>query len=372
MSSSTRVVAVWRHRWLAPSETFIVDQIDALERWQAITMGRTQMNGGLRRADVAPFSNSLPDRVRLRLLDGRAGLRHYESAVRASGAMILHAHFATEGNTVGPLAEALRLPLIVSCHGYDVTAHLEGKAQHRRARALSRSFSSAARVVAVSEFIAAQAMAHGAPEDRVVVRPIGIRTQGPPVDEAAPRRGILFVGRLVPKKGVDDLLRAYARLPVQVRERNPLTIAGEGDDRPALEATALALGLEPRFVGWQDPASVRSLMRSTAVFCSPSQTARDGDAEGFGLVFLEAALEGAPSVAYRHGGVPEAVLDGVTGLLVGERDVASLAAALQRVLVEPGLGRSLAARGRARVLRDFDISRCTAALEGVYDELCGA
>ena len=85
-------------------------------------------------------------------------------------------------------------------------------------------------------------------------------------------------------------------------------------------------------------------------------------------MFAEAALAGLPVVAYRHGGVVEAVADGETGLLVAEGDVSALSGALAELLTDLARAERLGAAGRARVLADFYVATNTAALEDLYDE----
>ena len=85
------------------------------------------------------------------------------------------------------------------------------------------------------------------------------------------------------------------------------------------------------------------------------------------MVFLEAALAGLPVLSYRHGGVPEAVADGVTGTLVPEGDVEQLAAAIDSLLDDPDRARDMGLRGAQRVVSQFDIRELTKGLESAYD-----
>lgn len=367
-----RCVGVWRHRWLPVSETFIRDQVAALQTWRALTIGRYQMDTALVRADLAPFRQSAASRIRLRLLPASIALAPIKNALRDADAEIIHAHFATEGASVVPLSKSLDLPLVVTCHGYDVTASLPGLSRFHRLAVLDSVFCNASRLIAVSEFIADELVRRGAPPDKVVVHHIGINTDLPDGiaragNGAARREPVLFAGRFVEKKGVTDLIQAYAMLPAQIRSDAPLLLAGDGEGRREAEALASGLGVDVTFLGWQEPAALRQLMAQAAVFCAPSRTASDGDSEGFGLVFLEAALCGTPSVAYHHGGVPEAVVDGTTGLLVDEGDVRALSHSLRALLEDRSLAARLGMNGRARVLEHFDINKTTAGLEAIYE-----
>lgn len=112
-------------------------------------------------------------------------------------------------------------------------------------------------------------------------------------------------------------------------------------------------------------------MQMAEVFCLPSRTAASGDSEGLGIVFNEASACALPVVATRHGGIPEAVLHGETGLLVPEGDAPALATALDAVLSDRSLGARLGHRGREYVRERFDARRQGARLETIYDAVSG-
>lgn len=388
-------VAVWREVWLADSETFVRDQVRAMQRWDPFLVGlRRRPNVLGVEADLAPLATTRLTEARTQYL-GTLGLRgRLVAGLREAGVDLVHAHFGTSATHALPVARAAGLPLVVTFHGYDVTRtptlRFPFGAEYRRR--LAGVFDYASRLVAVSDFIAGELVRLGAPEHKIVVRHIGIA-----IDDGAPahlspddgassltpddgassagqgpvdaRRGVVFVGRLVAKKGVDHLLEAVALLPGEVRAEHPLVVIGDGPLRAGLESRARELGVDARFLGHLPPEEVRRRFAAARVLGAPSRTAHDGDAEGFGMVFLEAAAQGTPAVAYRHGGVVEAVVDGRTGLLSDEGDVAGLTENLRRLLTDPGLARSLGEAGRARVLADFDIRRCTARLEDLYDEV---
>jgi glycosyltransferase involved in cell wall biosynthesis len=111
------------------------------------------------------------------------------------------------------------------------------------------------------------------------------------------------------------------------------------------------------------------LLRAHAIFCGPSQRAANGDAEGLGMVFIEAALAGLPVVAYRHGGVVEAVDDRSTGLLAPEGDVEALSENLAALLAEPERARALGQAGARRAAELFELATQAAKLELLYDQV---
>jgi colanic acid/amylovoran biosynthesis glycosyltransferase len=161
------------------------------------------------------------------------------------------------------------------------------------------------------------------------------------------------------------LLEAVAMLPSPYRSVR-VKIVGDGPMRSQLEAQANRLGVNAEFVGFQPSPEVARLLGDSAIFCGPSKTATSGDSEAFGMVFLEAACAGLPVVSYRHGGVPEAVADGESGLLVPEGDVNALSAALTDLLSNPERAALFGKVGRDRLTSRFNITTCTADLEKIY------
>lgn len=369
LSGPRPVVAVWRNRWLGRSETFIANQIGALSRWRSVHVGREWLADGLPlRLDCLLKK---PGRLET-WVDRQWGWSpsqvRFTRFVRNTGTVLLHAHFGNNGTTALPYARRNGLPLVVTFHGFDVGKGLEGDGLEavRRREALSRVFSYATVLIAVSDFIGGRLRSLGAPAEKILVHRIGI-PHHPLLPAGQPRSGVIFVGRLVQKKGVDDLFRAYASLAGGLREQHSLSVVGDGPERAPLEALAQELGLAPRWLGWKAPAEVMPLLDGAAVFCGPSKTTASGDVEGLGMVFLEAQSRGVPVVSYRHGGVPEAIEEGVTGLMAEEGDVRGLAGALTKLLSSPLLRDEFGRRGAAWVRERYDIARQTDLLEAIYD-----
>lgn len=365
--SGQPVVAVWRAVLGAPSETFVVNQAAALRRYRPVMLGTHRAEPSLPLGEHLLLDGDQQwgrlRRSALWRLGWEPGLQRVLS--RPSVALV-HAHFVTDALAVRTAARLARCPLVFTAHGYDVSAMAAALTRSPRRSGWHALVRQAAAVIAVSDHIAGRLESMGVPGEKITVRHIGIPVPPPPGD--GPRHAIVFVGRLVEKKGCDDLLRAVAALDAGAGP-TPVRIVGDGPDRAALEALARRLGVDATFVGRQPPDVVAAELRAARVFCAPSKTAADGDVEGFGMVFLEAAAAGTPVVTYASGGTPEAVADGVTGLLAREGDVADLTRALAAVLDDDALAARLGAAGRRRVVGQFDIGPLTAALEDVYDRV---
>ncbi len=146
---------------------------------------------------------------------------------------------------------------------------------------------------------------------------------------------ILGIGRLVPQKGFDVLLRAFAKSAIKTHD---LLIAGDGAERSSLEALSSELNLagSVHFIGRADRALTASLFAGCSFLVIPSRTD-----EGLPVVIAEAMAAGRAIIGTRVGGVPEAILDGETGLIVPREDTTALCSALVRLVQDDDLRRSL-------------------------------
>ena len=173
--------------------------------------------------------------------------------------------------------------------------------------------------------------------------------------------------RLVEKKGTRYVIAAMPAI-VQACPLARLTIIGDGPLRAELEQFAEQLGVADHitFMGERDHTTVLAVMATSAVVCIPSVTAANGDTEGLPTVVYEAGAMGVPVVASQSSGIPEAVDHGVTGLLVGERDIAAIAAGVASLLNDDALRLRMGQAARRRMVEDFDIARQTSRLEDIY------
>ena len=361
---------VYRDELLGNSETFIRAQGESLDRFRAFYLGTRHVPG-----------LSLPD-LRYHVVSGAGAIRRMQRArFKLWGAgtalqqmlaekkpALVHAHFGPDACNAISLARTLDVPLVATFHGYDVTTSnaLLPRLYVRRQELLKRS---AAKFLCVSEFIRQRAIEKGFPAEKMIVHYTGVDTDlFCPNPELSRLPIVLFVGRLVQKKGCEYLIRAMSR----VQEALPgaqMVVLGDGPLRSTLEKQAAEVLKSFQFLGMQNPAVVRNWMNRAMVFSTPSLTAESGDAEGFGMVFAEAQAMGLPVVSFASGGVPEAVANERTGYLVPERDWESLSEKILTLLSDPELWRRFSEAGQARVRERFDIWKQTAALENIYDSV---
>ena len=370
---SRRRVLIYRSELLAPSETFIAAQAGALEHFEPVFTGLKRRPGLAlpASAELLTRADSFPERAR-RFLYRKMGVASaLVERLERLNPVLVHAHFAVDGSEALPLVRALNLPLVVTLHGYDVMMDDRAHALTTRGRAYLRTraalWSRAGLFLCVSEAIRAKAIERGFPAEKLAVHAIGIDLACFEPDRSAARTSgtVLFVGRLVEKKGCAHLLRAMAEVRRQVTCAR-LIVIGDGPFRLALEAEAVRLGVAASFLGMQSPAQVRLWMASARVLAAPSITAANGDAEGLPMVLCEAMAMGLPVAAFRSSGIGELVCDGQTGLLAEERDEAAMARNIARLFQDEALHARLSLAGRACVEARYNLATQTAALEEHY------
>jgi glycosyltransferase involved in cell wall biosynthesis len=209
-------------------------------------------------------------------------------------------------------------------------------------------------VVAISSYTAREIGRFASVHVRVIPYTLGF-TESTPVRRPAGDGSfrILFVGRLVERKGVTHLIDAVAQLPSDVHAR--LTVIGEGPERSALEAQAAAAGVNGRidFRGRVDDQDLQDAFAAADVLVLPSIVDARGDTEGLGVVLLEAMSCGVPVVGSRAGGITDIIEDEASGLLVPPADPVLLGGALVRLARDPALAARLGAAGERRVRTAF-------------------
>jgi phosphatidylinositol alpha-1,6-mannosyltransferase len=174
---------------------------------------------------------------------------------------------------------------------------------------------------------------------------------------------VLFVGRLVKRKGADDLIDAFRLISGDFPGWR-LEIVGDGPEKERLEQLVADLGLGGRveFFGSLRGRALHDRYGFCEVVAMPSKRLMD-DVEGFGTVFLEAGIFGKPSLGTFSGGIPESIVNGETGILVREGDAGQLAKALESLLSDPELRTRMGQKARERVLRNFTWQQSAELLE---------
>ncbi len=380
-ADSRPVVACYCATFLKPEMLHIYRQITALQRVRPSVIAQKRENVAqfpFGRVDiVAKAPTHFLRRFWFRQLHDKpwqisASERHgLLAALERANAQLLHIFFGHIAVHLLPLIQAWPKPSIVSFHGADVMVDMN-KPAYREA---TRQMLDAVKLVLVrSESLRRTVVDLGCEKKKVEIQRTGIPLDEFPFRERGfPPRGrggewrFVQACRLIEKKGLPTSLRAFAKFAA-LYPKSTITIAGEGPLLRELQELAreLKIGGRVSFTGFISQEKLREIFYASHIFLHPSETGRDGNQEGVPNSMLEAMASGLPVFATQHGGIPEAIEHGVSGVLVPERDHDALARALLDAAQDRHLLSRLARGGAAAVAAKFDQRTQVRRLEDVY------
>lgn len=364
--------------YLPRTETFIWQALRKLRRFPPLVASERRENGDAFPLPGAEFFGLDPRRpawarALARARAGFAPARYPGAAETLRGrAALCHVHKGTHALRTRALTRALGLPLLVNFYGSDVSE----RAFLRRARSGYRDLFARARFLLVEgPAMRGKLLALGAPAGKIRIQRIGIDVAEYPFRERSwdgnrPLE-VLFVGRMVEKKGLEVGLRALAAaggIPWR------LTAIGDGPLAPRLRALAATLGIADRvdFAGSRSLEETLAALAAHDLLLQPSRTAPGGDGEGGApTVILEAQACGLPVISTDHDDIPFVTVPGESAWIVPQNEVEPLAEALRRAAAESARWGEMGRAGRAKVERDHDAARVVAALEALYAEAAG-
>lgn len=283
---------------------------------------------------------------------------------------VLHIYFGHTGVHLLPFIQRWPGPVVVSFHGMDVQTRAHDPSYEVRLRELLKA---ATLVLARSQSLLDRVQDLGCPVEKVRMNRTGIPLdQFPFIEREYPANGswhFVQACRLIEKKGLDDAIHAFAAFAAKYPKAR-FTIAGEGPLRAELETLRDSLGLQEKvfFAGFLKGGELSELYHQAHVFMHPSRMTSDQNQEGVPNSMLEAMATGLPVAATLHGGIPEAVRNGVTGILVPERDREGLHQALLRLTSSESTWRQFGSAASADVREYFESTAQIAKLESAYDE----
>jgi len=375
-----RVVASYCSSFLKSEMLHIYRQVKSLRGVDTFVVTKEVQN-----AERFPFENIeiIPKRRTNLLVHGwlkfverrppivyRGEYQTLDSLLERHGADLMHIYFGHTGVHLLPFIEQWDKPCVVSFHGADVAHKPEIKDYPGKLR---RLFNAVPLVFARSQSLVDRLVHLGCPPEKLRINRTGIPLNEFPFVDREPRADgkwrVVQACRLIPKKGVATSLRAFAIF----KKDNPdaeFFIAGKGPLQQELEMLAGGLGIlrDVHFVGFLSQQKLQQLYASSNLFLHPSEISPNQDQEGVPNSVLEAMSTGLPVVATRHGGIPEAVDHGRTGLLVAEEDHVGLANAMQLITSSPILLKQMGERAHATVVERFEQNVQIDHLESFYEE----
>ena len=377
-AESRPVIACYCATFLKPEMLHIYRQITGIKRCAPVVIAQKREN-----AERYPFESLhiLPKprthglrrfwyrKIRdapWQLSDGE--LSKLLSVLTESRARLLHIYFGHIAVHLLPLIRTCKNPSIVSFHGADVMVDMNKRAYRE---ATLQMLDTVTLVLVRSESLRRALIHLGCNSKKIEVQRTGIPLEEfPSRDRPAPQNGewqLVQAGRLIEKKGLPVTLRAFS-IFLMKHPNATLTIAGEGPLLSELQnlARELKIAEHVSFTGFVSQEQLREIYYRSHIFLHPSQTGHDGNQEGIPNSMLEAMATGLPVFATEHGGIPEAIENGVSGVLVAERDDEALARALLNNVQNADSLSWIARRGAGAVRQKFDLSKQTQHLDEVY------
>lgn len=285
---------------------------------------------------------------------------------------LIHAHWIfPQGTLAVLLGKLFKIPVLVTAHGGDAFG-LTGAGLAwikrwtvRHASAWSSNTTATADAVTCKDHVA-MVLPMGIPFDHFAAVGKKVVNENSRHDKAV----VLFVGRLVEKKGGGDLILAFARLPDSINAHVELRIIGDGEERQALENQALRLGVAHRvtFLGRVPNQELPDHYANADVFVAPSIVDSRGDTEGQGVILLEAMAAGVPVVSTRTGGISEVIEHAVNGILVEPNCPEQLAEAITTLIQDRRYRQRLSEAGKIKASQ-YDWQRVSEAFAAVYKAL---
>ena len=378
-SAGTRpIIACYCATFLKPEMLHIYRQITGLKRCAPVVIAQKRENS--ERYPFEPVHLVPKPRTHVlrrfwfrRLRDqpwqiSDAELSELRRVLTETGARLLHIYFGHIAVHLLPLIRAWKHPSIVSFHGADVMVDMNKPAYRE---ATLQMLDAVTLVLVRSESLRRAVVDLGCDPQKIEIQRTGIPLEEFPFhDRAVPKNDewrFVQAGRLIEKKGLPVTLRAFE---VFVRQylNATLTIAGEGPLLRELESLARELKIAENvsFTGFLSQQQLREIYYRSHIFLHPSQTGRDGNQEGIPNSMLEAMATGLPVFATEHGGIPEAIEHGVSGVLVPERNEFALVETLLEAVRDPRFLSGIAQTGADAVRKKFDLQQQAQQLDEIY------
>lgn len=325
------------------------------------------------------FRQSILDRINHKWLKrggyyGSRSIAKMKRMLQDQSVDVLHAQFGGNGVRILPLVKLMNIPLIVSFHGFDASRKLANRSYKE---ALKDVFDYASAILVCNTGMGDVLPLSDEHKKKVIWVPYGIDVAQFSNDSTVPVSRtdsftILHVGRLVEKKGVPDLIRAFATAAKEV-DSMKLHLVGLGREEAECKALVKENNLESKviFHGWKSPRQVKELMQQCDLFVLNSRTDSTGDSEGLPNGILEAMAMGKPVLSTLHAGIPLAVENEVSGVLVKEKDTDALAQQMVRLYHNRPLLESMGKAGRLKVENRFTIDRMHKDLHDIYVKVTG-
>lgn len=370
------VVAHLTDQYLPLTETWLYhNQIANLKRYDPIVLAQSTTNldkfptQNVYTTQEHSFVSEIFKRIHIRVTESYP-TRDFERIIKENNVKLLHAHFGTEGYRYLKLKENMKIPMITTFYGFDVSK-IPKIPQWKKN--YIKLFQEGDLFLTEGNNMKNELIKLGCPENKIIVQHLGVDLNKfkfkPRTLSYDDNVTVLIAGSFREKKGIPYAIQAYAK----VKEDHPdikLRILGDGPMREQIEALIEKLGISSSvtLLGYKPHDVFLDEAMNAHIFMLPSITAQNGDTEGGAPVaILEAQATGLPVISSYHADIPEVVIDGESALLAPEKDVERLTNHLEYLVEHPDVWSKMGQAGRKHVERVYDVMVQVRKLEGIYD-----
>jgi len=361
-------ILVYREKLLLPSEGFIKTHYISFDKlnpffltnhsgWDITKLG----------FDFLSVKNSLLQKTNFRLF-GKIS-KDLQFKIDNLNPKLIHAHFGKNGAIILPFAKKSSLPLFVTFHGGDATkfVHLKKskfRIYNRRRHDLIKY---STKFICVSEFIAKKLLEQGFPNEKIIVNYIGIN----PKDnnflkkENIKDKPLVFVGRLVEKKGINILIKSIDSLNKGGYPNLKINIIGSGPLENQLKKQTNNPNIS--FLGWKSKNEIENILENSSALIVPSHEASNGDSEGLPTVILEGINNEIPIITTYHGGAAEIIENHKTGFITFENDHIALAKSIIEFLKRENI-EDLVMNAKKKLNQNFNAKKQSYKLQNIFQE----
>lgn len=281
---------------------------------------------------------------------------------------VIHVHWVVPHFWFGFLAKLVsKAPIVSTFYGVELR-WVKSKVSILKPF-LKRSIKSSDKIIAISQHTYKEVVDLFKREVEIIPYGVSISEKNlAPGKSSSKPKNILFVGRLVERKGVQYLIEAFSKIVKDTQAH--LLIVGQGPEKEKLQKLAKEKNLDDKiiFAGFVDDESLKNYYQNCSVFVLPAITDEKGDTEGLGVVLIEALSYKKPVIASNVGGITDIVINGKTGLLVPEKNSEELATALKKILSDANLAKKLGEEGHNYVKEKFAWDKIIKELKKTYED----
>lgn len=377
-------ILIYTDRFLEKTMTFINNQIEFVNKDNNVTIACIEnINTDLfdiKNVNTLKYSkyglNNIMNKISYKFnvintFSSKALANQIGEIIEAKKIDIMHVHFGPCLLRILDCIEKVKIPTIVTLHGYDASSLLNNEAYKiklKHALELENVFA-----ISVSKYMKDKLIDIGIKEDKIFVHYIGTNTEFfEDVDkmpiEHDKKIKLLQVARFVEKKGHSYLIEALRKYIYKYDDNIELILAGEGELKNKIEKMVVKFGIEKnvRFLGAVNKYEVKNLIDECDIFVQPSITDSKGDQEGIPTAIMEAMAMRKPILSTRHSGIPELVRNHDDGLLSEEGDIIGLCNNLRDLIINYD---KFANNSRELIINEFDVNKNCEGLEKIYFEV---